>query len=302
MELQALPEGCIAHILSYTTPVDVCSLSLISKAFCSAAESDSLWDRFLPSDLVSIISESSSSLLATSSSKKALYLALSDHPIIIDHGTKSFQLERKSGKKCYMLSARDLSIIWGDTPEYWNWITLPGSRFEEVAELVQVCWFEIRGKINAHELSSDTNYAAFLVFKMIDASGFHYCPVECSVGTFGGRGCTKNVCLDPNLEETQLDARFKGLQRPSVRSDGWLEIEMGEFFNSGVEDEEVEMSVKETESNWWKHGFYLQGIEVRPKLSVHKHNDPIIGVGPSYRPRRVLQKWGDKLKNIWNRG
>ncbi|XP_061342638.1 putative F-box protein PP2-B12 [Gastrolobium bilobum] len=269
MELQALPEGCIAHILSYTTPVDVCSLSLISKAFCSAAESDALWDRFLPSDLVSIISESSSSLLASSSSssKKALYLALSDHPIIIDHGTKSFQLERKSGKKCYMLSARDLSITWGDTPEYWNWITLPGSRFEEVAKLVKVSWLEIHGRINTLALSSDTHYAAFLVFKMIDAFGFQHKPVVCSVGTFGFRGCTKKVCLDPNLEETQLDASFQGLQRPSVRSDGWLEIEMGEFLISGVEDEEVEIQISawEKKSQWWKHGFYLQGIEIRPK-------------------------------------
>ena len=30
-------------------------------------------------------------------------------------------------KKCYLLSARELSIIWGngDTLQYWNWISLP---------------------------------------------------------------------------------------------------------------------------------------------------------------------------------
>ena len=45
----------------------------------------------------------------------------------------------------------------------------------------------------------------------------------------------------------QLEYRsFPGLERPKERSDGWLEIEMGEFFNSGLEDEEVEISVMET--------------------------------------------------------
>ena len=90
MDLQDLPEGCIANILSFTTPGDACRLSLVSCTFCSAAQSDRVWDRFLPSDLESIIS--SSDLIATSASKKALYLALSDHPIFIDHGKKVFTL------------------------------------------------------------------------------------------------------------------------------------------------------------------------------------------------------------------
>jgi len=47
---QKLPEGCIAAILSGTTPVDACRLSLVSKTFCSAAESDTIWEHFIPSD------------------------------------------------------------------------------------------------------------------------------------------------------------------------------------------------------------------------------------------------------------
>ncbi|KAJ1409314.1 Phloem protein 2-like [Sesbania bispinosa] len=268
MDFQALPEGCIANTLSFTTPLDVCRLSLVSKAFCSAAQSDAIWDRFLPSDLVSIISnsQSSSSLLATSSSKKSLYLTLSDHPIIIDNGKKSFQLDKGTGKKCYMLSARDLSISWGDDTRYWNWTTLPESRFEEVALLHGVCWFEIRGKINTLALSSNTEYAAFLVFKMMDHYGFNEDPVKLSVGIVGDQSYTKNVCLDPDLEENEMDdCVFHGLERPNVRSDGLLEIEMGKFFNSGQREDEVEMSVVETENGGWKSGFFLEGIEVRPK-------------------------------------
>lgn len=84
--------------------------------------------------------------------------------------------------------------------------------------------------------------------------------MELSVNIFGGHGSTKNVCLDPNSEGN----RVAGLQRPNVRSDGWLEIEMGEFFNAGLEYE-VHMSVMEIKGGNWKSGLFLEGIEVRPK-------------------------------------
>jgi hypothetical protein len=34
------------------------------------------------------------------------------------------RLDRATGAKCYMLSARALHISWGDTPMYWSWIHL----------------------------------------------------------------------------------------------------------------------------------------------------------------------------------
>ncbi|KAJ7978223.1 F-box protein PP2 [Quillaja saponaria] len=276
-DFQALPEGCIANILSFTTPRDACRLSLVSKIFRSAAESDAVWDQFLPSDYQSIISRSSSSLLATSS-KKDLYFCLCDNPIIIDDGKKSFQLDRWSGKKCFMLAARDLYIIWGQTPIYWSWPSLPESRFAEVAKLNDVCWLEIRGKIKISMLSSATRYAAYLVFKMIDAIGFDHHPAEVSVGILGVSS-TKSVCLDPDIEERArqhfqiIPWRYRAvgsrnlleLERPKERSDGWLEIELGEFFSLGQENDEVDMSVTEIKGGNWKSGLTVQGIEIRPK-------------------------------------
>ncbi|XP_058770649.1 F-box protein PP2-B10-like [Vicia villosa] len=263
-EIQELPEGCIAAILSRTTPVDAGRFSLISKTFRSAADSDAVWSQFLPSDpnfTASVVSQSPS--LANAPTKKALYLALSDHPIIIDNGHKSVQLDRKSGKFRYMLAARSLTIIWSDHDQYWDWIELPDSRFPEVAELLDVCWFDIHGTINTIALSPNTEYVTYLVFKMVDAHGFQNRPIELSVFVEGGHSSTKNVCLDPDVEG-RYHNRVVGLQCPNVRSDGWLEIEMGEFFNSGIENEEVQMKVLETGGNW-KRGLFVEGIEVRPK-------------------------------------
>ncbi|XP_058744341.1 putative F-box protein PP2-B12 [Vicia villosa] len=263
--IEVLPEECIANIFSLTDPVDSCKFSVVSKDFCSASESDIVWDHFLPSDLISIISESQSgsSLLATSPSKKTLYLTLSDNPVIIDNGKKSFQLEKQSGKKIYMLSARDLSIAWGDTPTYWDWITLPESRFKEVARLRYVWWFEIYGKISTRVLSSNTRYAAVLVFKLMDPDDFDVIPVELTIDKFEDRISTKQVWLDPNFDK-ERDKELLGLESPKLRSDGWLEIEIGEFFSSGIQDEVIQMGVVEIKADRTKGGFILEGIEIRP--------------------------------------
>jgi len=130
-----------------------------------------------------------------------------------------------------------------------------------VAVLRAVCWFDISGKISTVGLSSETHYAVFLVFKMMNASGFHYHPTVISVGVCGGSSNSKYVCLDLNVKDNCL----RELQCPRVRSDGWLEIEMGEFFNSGLKEEQLQIKVMETTSHIQKCGFVLEGIELRPK-------------------------------------
>ncbi|KAL9406986.1 hypothetical protein Peur_003958 [Populus x canadensis] len=122
-----LPEECLAHIISFTSPRDACRSALVSRNFQSAADSDAVWKGFLPSDHVEIISSSpaSSSSQLTALSKKELYFHLCNSPILVNNGIMSFALEKHGGKKCYMIGARGLSIIWGDTPSYWTWKPLP---------------------------------------------------------------------------------------------------------------------------------------------------------------------------------
>lgn len=90
--------------------------------------------------------------------------------------------------------------------------------------------------------------------------GFENCPVELSVGMLGGETSTKNVSLDPDPHN-----RLVGLQSPNLRCDGWFEIEMGVFFNSGIEEEQVHMSAMEIKAGIQNRGLIIEGIEVRPK-------------------------------------
>ncbi|GLT87620.1 hypothetical protein SLE2022_056960 [Rubroshorea leprosula] len=115
LNFRALPVDCFAAIISLTSPLDAYRLSLVSPFFNSIASSDAVWVKFLPADYQNLVPASHSV-----SSLKDLYLSLSDHPVLIENGNKSFSLHKRSGKKCYMLAARDLAITWGDT-RYWRW-------------------------------------------------------------------------------------------------------------------------------------------------------------------------------------
>ncbi|CAN0877074.1 Putative F-box protein PP2-B12 [Linum grandiflorum] len=123
-----LPEGCVVKILSFVTPVDTCRSSSVSSFFRSAASSDALWETFLPSDYNSLLSNFAAAALPPFSSKKELFRILSS-PIIYDDGKKSFWLDKMTGNKSYMLSARDLSIESADNPHNWDWIKHDRSRF-----------------------------------------------------------------------------------------------------------------------------------------------------------------------------
>ena len=85
----SLPEGCIVDVLARTSPRDACRVSAVASAFLSAAESDALWESFLPSDYREIIARSSEPFpWHHFSSKKELFFTLSDSHLLIDGGKK----------------------------------------------------------------------------------------------------------------------------------------------------------------------------------------------------------------------
>ncbi|KAF3457654.1 hypothetical protein FNV43_RR02312 [Rhamnella rubrinervis] len=138
-------------------------------------------------------------------------------------------------KKCYMLGARRLSIEWGDTPKYWKWIpNWKQSRFFEVAELGIVWWLDIKGRVETSMLSPKTRYAAYFVYKL-------------------------------NGENNGFEERTQQFRE---RGDGWMEVEMGEFFNDGGEEDDHRVwvfSLFDFDGYTTKSGLVVEGIELRPK-------------------------------------
>ncbi|XP_040997797.1 LOW QUALITY PROTEIN: F-box protein PP2-B10-like [Juglans microcarpa x Juglans regia] len=286
---RTLPEECIANIISGTSPGDACRLSLVSRAFESAATSNLVWERFLPPDYQEIISSSSSSSSSLNLlTKKNLYFHLCDNPILIGNSNNmSFQIDKHNGKKCLMLAARELSIIWGsgDTPHYWEWISstqspvLPKSRFSELAHLRNVCWLDIKSRIETKILSPKTKYVAYFIYFMVDGFYGFNLPVKVSIRLENEveGGDATNAYLNPRMRsgtdnrqrsnEELLQINRQDGRLPIKREDRWMEIEIGEFFNGSQVDDHgaVEMCLKEVQVLNWKFGLVVHGIELRPK-------------------------------------
>ncbi|KAF7847828.1 hypothetical protein BT93_L2536, partial [Corymbia citriodora subsp. variegata] len=204
-----------AGIVSLTSPADVCRLASVSPNFKSVCDSNVVWASFLPLDCRQMASRSFSSL-------KELYFSLCDEPVLISDGKMSFSLDRHSRKKCIMLSARALSISWGDNPDHWSWYRMPSSRFAEVAELFHVWLFEIRGTISSCMLSPGTLYAAYLVFNYTEIfDGFDFQSVEVGVGFAGDEAskCEHSIYLSiqNNTFGRQLAQPFRLQPRPRLR-------------------------------------------------------------------------------------
>lgn len=145
----------------------------------------------------------------------------------------------------------------------------------------------ITGKINIASLSPKTKYGAYLVYKLTETSDdiFHKIGKlrqQASV-VFGKQVSLSTVYLEPFYdkyvrkllnewkltyeEENEFD---NGNERTAKeRDDGWIEIELGEFYtdNGGDgEDGEVYMHLEEVSRQYWKGGLIIQGIEIKPKL------------------------------------
>uniref|UniRef100_A0ACD6AKK8 Uncharacterized protein n=1 Tax=Avena sativa TaxID=4498 RepID=A0ACD6AKK8_AVESA len=199
---------------------------------------------------------------------------------------ESMQLDRATGAKCYTLSARSLYIAWRDTPQYWEWIDLgidEVKRFSEAAKLHGVWWLDIRGKINRMMLSENLTYAAYMVFKLAD-DGFNllHSPFQDVSVSVAGSDSTQQVCLQSYMEVGDdgvpqkhiLTSHIPADHRPEVpltddivlpreRADGWMEVELGEFYNEEGFDDEMSVSLMETRT--WKYGLIVWGIEIRVK-------------------------------------
>lgn len=130
------------------------------------------------------------------------------------------------------------------------------------------------------ELSPNTTYGAYLLMKISDKSfGLDSIPTEISVKVGDQEFVNTAYLRNPRSKKVQMESLFyrnrmetlkarvnKGEEKlPREREDGWLEIELGEFFNGGNGDEDIIMRLMEVKGYHVKGGLVVEGIELRPK-------------------------------------
>ncbi|XP_019180196.1 PREDICTED: F-box protein At2g02240-like [Ipomoea nil] len=267
--MEKLADNCISDIISFTSPVDASVFSVISKRFKTTSESDTVWNKFLPSDIQQILSRSSSSIPLVFPTKKDLYLSLSDSPILLDGGKLSFWLEKKTGKKCFMVSAQELTFT-GQHHTSGSMRVPEGivSRFTETASLHingggELELYGISGKVCRQMLSEETLYSCHLVYTMSPLSEIDVLRALVESRLF----------VDDESREVVRERVFRVVcfgKDPWRRSDGWLEVDLGTFFNVGRNiipsapaDLQMSFSIAQFPPHFGLGRIIVQGIEFR---------------------------------------
>ncbi|XP_038888315.1 lectin-like [Benincasa hispida] len=135
---------------------------------------------------------------------------------------------------------------------YWRWINITESgQTYEVAECIQVSWFDIRVKVSATFFTPRIVYDVIWKIQLTNnASGWEL-PVNIEL-------MRPNGCKIERKQSLQF-----------VKRGDWLEISGGDFLvdNCGCENGgEIELHMYE-HGGHWKRGFLLKGVEFRPRGS-----------------------------------
>ncbi|KAF3325397.1 F-box protein [Carex littledalei] len=86
--ISRLPQDCLMTVMKLTSPKDACRSAAVCTTFQLAADSDDLWQSFLPADLSSIINRAETDVQLLPVSKKELYLHLCHNWILLEGRTK----------------------------------------------------------------------------------------------------------------------------------------------------------------------------------------------------------------------
>ncbi|KAK2372165.1 hypothetical protein P8452_45556 [Trifolium repens] len=145
--LGELPESCVASIIAYMDPPQICQLATLNRAFRAASSADFVWESKLPPNyhllLAKIFQDFPINL-----GKRHIYTSLC-RLNSLDGGTKKVWIDKGTGKLCLAISAsKGLSITGVDDRRYWNYIVTEESRFSTVAYLQHTWWFEVDGEVD----------------------------------------------------------------------------------------------------------------------------------------------------------
>ncbi|PWA99948.1 F-box domain, cyclin-like protein [Artemisia annua] len=148
LKLGDIPESCVALVLSYLDPLEICKLARLNRSFRAASSADFIWDDKLPNNYKDLVHgydvlKKSKDLAG----KCEIYKRLA-RPVKFDHGNKEFWVDKRTGGVCVSIGSKALTITGIDDRRYWNYIPTDESRFRTIAYLQQIWWLEVEGDID----------------------------------------------------------------------------------------------------------------------------------------------------------
>ncbi|WCJ26176.1 F-box protein PP2-A12 [Euphorbia peplus] len=146
ISLGDLPESCVALIIEYLDPPEICKLARLNRAFRGASWADFVWESKLPTNYQTLMRRIVGDDCTRKSSKREVFTRLC-RANTFDGGTKKVWLDKITGAVCLSISSKGLAITGIDDRRYWNHIPTEESRFQSVAYLQQIWWLEVDGTL-----------------------------------------------------------------------------------------------------------------------------------------------------------
>ncbi|XP_021809559.1 protein PHLOEM PROTEIN 2-LIKE A1-like isoform X2 [Prunus avium] len=159
--------------------------------------------------------------------------------------TESMYLDQTSNR-CFLVYAKALDITWSGDPRYWRWVQETSDGPTEAAELLEVCWLEVRGKLKTTKLSPGIRYEVVFVVKLQAKAYGWDVPVNLKLTV-------------PHASEN----RWSKVNLTDKAREQWIEIPVGDFIASPEKPGDVEFSLYEYDGRW-KSGLVIKGVVVRP--------------------------------------
>ncbi|KNA22262.1 hypothetical protein SOVF_035650 [Spinacia oleracea] len=261
-----IPEACIACVFMYLTPPEICNLARLNRAFRGAASSDNVWESKLPpnyQDLLDLLSPER----YQGFSKKDIFSLLA-RSISFEDDTKQVCVDKVTGRVCLSVSARAMSITGIEDRRYWSWLPTEESRFQVIAYLQQVWWFEIDGVVkfplppDIYTLTFRLHLGKFSkrlgrrVSNFEHTHGWDIKPVRFELTTWDNQHATSECYLD----DTEPDEMKENLKRGC-----WIEYKVGEFIVRDSDSvPEVRFSMKQIDCTHSKGGLCVDSISIVP--------------------------------------
>ncbi|OMO86006.1 Phloem protein 2-like protein [Corchorus capsularis] len=252
-----VPESCISSIYMYLDPPEICKLAGLNRAFHGASLADFVWETKLPSNyrflIMKVLGQNPESL-----NKKEIYARLCC-PNRFDGGTKEVWLDKSSGKLCLSISAKALKITGIDDRRYWNHIPTEESRFQTVAYLQQIWWFEVVGELDFEFPAG--SYSLFFRLQLGKSSK-----------RFGRRICNLDQVHGWNIKPVRFQISTSNGQQASsecylYEPGNWVHYHVGDFVideQNSNSPTKIKFSMMQIDCTHTKGGLCVDSVFIYP--------------------------------------
>ncbi|XP_015064425.1 lectin-like [Solanum pennellii] len=176
--------------------------------------------------------------------------------IVFSDGKTKYWVDKETGKNCFMLFAKNLTIYDQMDPRKWTWQRSKESYIDMSAEMAvmgKVKTLSVHGSFNTEFLSPDTKYKVEFVLRL--KKGKHV--------TGWSKNPVRSVLIPP--EKTWNEAIQNKVNLAEKGSQKSFEILAGEFFNPQFNSHgEIQFYLDEVKE--WKTGLVIKGVKITPLI------------------------------------